>query len=160
MSSPELLRETLREVLYGPPTTFGLSRFEAGGSLFSEPDAGLLRVAHAFTPAQALAPAAPGRPSAAQIVLHICQHLEHVSAVLHDPYALRPDEPEAWAVTLTPDQWQGTLVRLARAGQGLYDALYRPLTPEMLRMAHGGIVHAASHAGALHFHLRNVQVGE
>lgn len=117
-------------------------------------------MAHAFTPAQALAPAAPGRPSAAQIVLHICQHLEHVSAVLHDPYALRPDEPEAWAVTLTPDQWQGTLVRLARAGQGLYDALYRPLTPEMLRMAHGGIVHAASHAGALHFHLRNVQVGE
>ena len=151
--TPELLREALREVLYGPSVTFG---FSAG--LFSDPETGLLRTAHAFTFPQAQQAAGPGRPAAAQVVVHLRQHLEHAAAQLSDPHALRPDEPDAWdAQRLTEASWRAELVALARAGQGLYDALFGALDAEALRVAHGAVLHAAYHTGALRFHLRNLQ---
>lgn len=150
--TPDLLRETLREVLYGPNLSFGL-----GTGLFSEKEAGLLRTAHAYTYMQASAPAAPGRPSPAQITVHLRQFLEHAAAELQDPLALRPDEPEAWDLQVTATLWRDELVRLSRAGQALYDALYLPLDTEQTRVAHAAIIHAAYHTGALRFHLGNLQ---
>ncbi|MFD1731218.1 hypothetical protein ACFSC4_09390 [Deinococcus malanensis] len=150
--TPDLLRETLREVLYGPNLSFGL-----GTGLFSEKEAGLLRTAHAFTYMQAAAPAAPHRPSPAQVVVHLRQYLEHAAAELQDPLALRPDEPEAWEMQVTPALWRDELVRLAWAGQALYEALYLPLNPEQTRVAHAAVIHAAYHTGALRFHLGNLK---
>lgn len=150
--TPDLLRETLREVLYGPNPSFGL-----GTGLFREKEAGLLRTVHGFSYAQAAAPAAPDRPSPAQVVVHLRQYLEHAAAELQDPLTLRPDEPEAWDMQVTATAWRDELVRLARAGQALYDALYLPLNAEQTRLAHAAILHAAYHTGALRFHLGNLQ---
>lgn len=153
--TPDLLRETLREVLYGPDLNFGL-----GTGLFSEKEAGLLRTAHALTFAQAVAPAAAGRPSAAQVVTHLRQHFEHTAALLRDAYALRPDEPDAWDHTpATEREWRGELVRLAQAGQALYEALFLPLDLQGQRTAYAAVLHAAYHTGALRFHLGNLQAG-
>ncbi|GGL76151.1 hypothetical protein GCM10010840_12800 [Deinococcus aerolatus] len=154
MSTPELLREMLREVLYGPdggPLAVGL---------FSVGEAGLLRTVHALTPAQASAPAAPGRPTPAQVTVHLRQSLDLAAAQLADPYALLPDEADAWSVRpATPQAWRLELVALARAGQNLYDALYLPLSPEGLRIAFGAVTHAAYHTGALRFHLASLTAG-
>lgn len=154
MSTPELLREMLREVLYGPdggPLAVGL---------FSVGEAGLLRTVHALTPAQANAPAAPGRPTPAQVTVHLRQSLDLAAAQLADPYALLPDEADAWSVhPATPQAWRLELVALARAGQNLYEALYLPLSPEGLRTAFGAVAHAAYHTGALRFHLGNLTAG-
>ena len=151
VSTPELLREGLREVLYGPdggPLAVGL---------FSVGEAGLLRTVHALTPAQANAPAAPGRPTPAQITVHLRQSLELAAAQLSDPYALLADDTEAWSVWITsPQAWRAELVALARAGQTLYEALYLPLSPDGLRLAFGAVAHAAYHTGALRFHLANL----
>lgn len=152
MSTPELLRETLKEVLYGPSISFGLST-----GLFSDAESGLLRAAHGFTHAQAVTPAAPGRPSPAQMVRHVRQQLAFTAAQLQDPHALLPDEDDAWtAPPPSSAAWREELVALAGAGQALYEALYLPLNAEQLRVAHGGILHAAYHTGALRFHLRNI----
>ncbi|MDV6376136.1 hypothetical protein [Deinococcus arenicola] len=155
MSTPEVLREMLREVLYGPdggPLAVGL---------FSVGEAGLLRTVHAFTQAQATAPAAPGRPTPAQITVHLRQSLDLAAAQLTDPYALLPDETDAWTVRFaSPQAWRTELVSLSRAGQNLYEALYLPLLPEGLRIAFGAVAHAAYHTGALRFHLANLAAAE
>ncbi|CAM4262938.1 hypothetical protein [Deinococcus marmoris] len=152
MSTPEVLREMLREVLYGPdggPLAVGL---------FSVGEAGLLRTAHALTFAQASAPAAPGRPTPAQITVHLRQSLELAAAQLSDPYALLPEEEGAWTVRFaSPQAWRLELVALARAGQTFYEALYLPLSPDGLRIAFGAVAHAAYHTGALRFHLANLR---
>ncbi|MFC4638143.1 hypothetical protein [Deinococcus hohokamensis] len=154
--TPDLLRETLKEVLYGPDLRFGL-----GTGLFSEKEAGLLRAAHALTYAQAVTPAAPGRPSAAGVVIHLRQHLDHAAALLRDPYALRADEPEAWEhAPPTEREWRGELVGLAQAGQALYEALFLPLDSQGLRTAYAAVLHAAYHTGALRFYLGNLQAGQ
>lgn len=154
MSTPELLRTMLREVLYGPdggPLAVGL---------FSVGEAGLLRTVHALTPAQADASAAPGRPTPAQLTVHLRQSLELAAAQLSDPYALLADEADAWSVRVTsPQAWRAELVALARAGQTLYEALYLPLSPEGLGTAFGAVTHAAYHTGALRFHLANLRAG-
>ncbi len=152
MSTPEVLREMLREVLYGPdggPLAVGL---------FSVGEAGLLRTVHAFTQAQATAPAAPGRPTPAQITVHLRQSLELAAAQLADPYALLPDEADAWTAHFaSPQAWRMELVALARAGQHFYEALYLPLSPDGLRIAFGAVTHAAYHTGVLRFHLANLR---
>ncbi|CAM3472451.1 DinB-like domain-containing protein [Deinococcus saxicola] len=152
MSTPELLREMLREVLYGPnggPLAVGL---------FSVGEAGLLRTVHALSFPQASAPVVPGRPTPAQITVHLRQSLELAAAQLADPYALLPDEEDAWTVHFTSSQaWRLELVALARAGQILYEALYLPLSSDGLRVAFGAVAHAAYHTGALRFHLVNLQ---
>ncbi len=153
MSTPELLREMLREVLYGPdggPLAVGL---------FSVGEAGLLRTVHALSFAQASAPAAPGRPTPAQITVHLRQSLELAAAQLADPYALPPVEADAWTVRFAgPQAWRMELGALARAGQHFYEALYLPLSPDGLRIAFGAVAHAAYHTGALRFHLANLTV--
>ncbi|GGO18343.1 hypothetical protein GCM10008949_01470 [Deinococcus humi] len=155
MSTPELLREGLREVLYGPdggPLAVGL---------FSVGEAGLLRTVHALDFAHVNTPAAPGRPTPAQITVHLRQSLDLAAAQLTDPYALLSDEADAWSVRpANPQAWRSELVSLARAGQGLYEALYLPLSPEGLRIAFGAIAHAAYHTGALRFHLANLTAGQ
>ncbi|MFC4426719.1 hypothetical protein [Deinococcus navajonensis] len=154
--TPDLLRETLREVLYGPDLKFGM-----GTGLFSEQEAGLLRAAHALTFVQARTPAGPGRPCASQVVIHLRQHLEHTAALLRDPYALRPDEPEAWDhAPGTEREWRGELVRLAQAGQALYEALFMPLDTQGQRTAYAALLHAAYHTGALRFHVANLQAAQ
>ncbi|GGM07494.1 hypothetical protein [Deinococcus aerophilus] len=151
---PELLRETLREVLYGP----GGGPLRSG--LFSEGEAGLLRTVHALTFVQATAPVAPGRPTPAQYTAHVRETLEFTALQLADPHALLPQGGDVW--TFHPahlQAWRAELVALARAGQSLYDALYLPLSPEGQRLALGGVTHAAYHTGALRFHLGNLQGG-
>lgn len=150
MSTPELLRETLREVLYGPESAYGL---------FSENGGGLLRTVHAFSFPQVVTPVAVGRPTPAQFTMHLRQSLEFTVAQTVDPHALPGDFAleQAWDFQpLNQQQWRAELVNLARAGQNLYEALYSPLNAEQLRLAHGGVTHAAYHTGALRFHLLNL----
>ncbi|PTA68276.1 hypothetical protein [Deinococcus arcticus] len=137
MAAAELLRDTLREVLYGPD---GLS------GLFSVPgQPGLLQAAHRLDFA-----AVQTHPALARRVLALRQHLELTAAQLADPCALLSDEadPRTW-VPATPAAWQGELMALAQAGQALYGALYLPLTGERLRTAHGAVVYAAREAAVL-----------
>lgn len=148
MPHPELLRDTLREVLYGPGGLRGL---------FSEPGQGLLHAAHAFTAAQARAlqpgqPPQPARPSVAARVMTLRQTLQLTAATLADPHALLgdPTDPRTW-VPADDAAWRAELVALAGAGQALYDALYRPLSAEGLREAHGAVVQAAREAAVLRF---------
>ncbi|MFN4250161.1 hypothetical protein [Deinococcus sp.] len=148
MPHPELLRDTLREVLYGPVGLRGL---------FSEPGQGLLHAAHAFTAAQARAPQPgqppqPARPSVAERVMTLRQTLQLTAATLADPHALLgdPTDPRTWAPA-DDAAWRAELVALAGAGQALYDALYRPLSAEGLREAHGAVVQAAREAAVLRF---------
>ncbi|MBX8466933.1 hypothetical protein [Deinococcus sp. RIT780] len=142
MPHPELLRDTLREVLYGPVGLRGL---------FSEPGQGLLHAAHAFTAAQARAPHS-GQPSVAARVMTLRQTLQLTAATLADPHALLgdPTDPRTWAPA-DDAAWRAELVALAGAGQALYDALYRPLSAEGLREAHGAVVQAAREAAVLRF---------
>lgn len=142
MPHPELLRDTLREVLYGPGGLRGL---------FSEPGQGLLHAAHAFTAAQARARPS-GQPSVAARVMTLRQTLQLTAATLADPHALLgdPTDPRTWAPA-DDAAWRAELVALAGAGQALYDALYRPLSAEGLREAHGAVVQAAREAAVLRF---------
>lgn len=150
MSSPELLRDTLREVLYGPD---GLS------GLFSRPGEGLLHTVHAFTYAQACTPR-PGRLRPAGQVMALRHTLELTAARLADPAALLTDEtePAQW-VPEGPAAWRAELVALARAGQALYDALYLPLGAPAYREAHGAVIHAAREAALLRATLLEMQAG-
>lgn len=151
MSSPDLLREVLRELLYGPDGLRGL---------FSERGAGLLHTLHAYTYRQAVTPTSPGRPTPAQTVMNLRHSLELGAAQLADPFALLTDTTDPWTwVPGTETAWRAELVNLARAGQGLYDALYLPLTAETSRVAYGTVMYAATQAGAVRFHLLNLQVG-
>jgi len=142
MAHPELLRDTLREVLYGPGGLRGL---------FSEPGQGLLHAAHAFTAAQARARPS-GLPSVAARVMTLRQTLQLTAATLADPHALLgdPTDPCTWAPA-DDAAWRVELVALAGAGQALYDALYHPLRDEALREAHGAVVQAAREAAVLRF---------
>ena len=142
MPHRELLRDTLREVLYGPGGLRGL---------FSEPGEGLLHAAHAFTAAQARAPHS-GQPSVAARVMTLRHALQLTAATLTDPHALLsdPTDPHTWAPA-DDAAWRAELVALAGAGQALYDALYRPLSAEGLRDAHGVVVQAAREAAVLRF---------
>lgn len=142
MPHPELLRDTLREVLYGPGGLRGL---------FSEPGQGLLHAAHAFTAAQARA-LHPSQPGVAERVMTLRQTLQLTAATLADPHALLgdPTDPRTW-VPADDAAWRAELVALAGAGQALYDALYRPLSAEGLREAHGAVVQAAREAAVLRF---------
>ncbi|WP_291430430.1 hypothetical protein [Deinococcus sp.] len=141
MPHRELLRDTLREVLYGPGGLRGL---------FSGPGEGLLHAAHAFTAAQARAPHS-GQPSVAARVMILRHALQLTADTLTDPHALLgdPTDPSTWV----PDDaaWRAELVALAGAGQALYDALYRPLNAAALREAHGVVVQAAREAAVLRF---------
>ncbi|GHF63018.1 hypothetical protein HNQ07_004466 [Deinococcus metalli] len=140
MALPELLRDALREVLYGPDGLRGL---------FSGPGDGLLHTVHAFTLAQART-APPGLPVPARQVLALRHTLELTVARLSDPAALLtdPTEPAGWTPA-DAGAWRAELMQLARAGQALYDALYSPLTPEGQREAAGAVLHAAREAAAL-----------
>lgn len=142
MAHPELLRDTLREVLYGPGGLRGL---------FSEPGQGLLHAAHAFTAAQARVRPS-GLPSVAARVMTLRQTLQLTAATLADPHALLgdPTDPHTWAPA-DDAAWRAELVALAGAGQALYDALYHPLRDEALREAHGAVVQAAREAAVLRF---------
>ncbi|WP_221090772.1 hypothetical protein [Deinococcus aquaedulcis] len=133
----DLLRDTLREVLYGPDGFSGL--FSAPGEL------GLMRAVHVLDFA-----AVQAQPTLARRVLALRQHLEWTAAHLADPFALLQDEadPQTWAPA-DPAAWRAELVALARAGQALYDALYLPLKGEGLREAHGAVVRAAREAAVL-----------
>ncbi|MBZ9713984.1 hypothetical protein [Deinococcus multiflagellatus] len=133
----DLLRDTLREVLYGPDGFSGL--FSAPGEL------GLLRTVHALDLA-----AVQAQPALARRVLALRQHLELAAAHLADPYALLQDDadPQTW-FPADPAAWRAELVALARAGQALYDALYLPLKGEALRDAHGAVLRAAREAAVL-----------
>lgn len=150
MPHPELLRDTLREVLYGPGGLRGL---------FSEPGQGLLHAAHAFTASQARAPHS-GQPSVAARVMTLRQTLQLTAATLADPHALLgdPTDPRNW-VPADDAAWRAELVALAGAGQALYDALYRPLSAEGLREAHGAVVQAAREAAVLRFVRDTLPVG-
>ena len=151
MSSPDLLREALRELLYGPDGLHGL---------FSERGSGLLHTLHVFSYRQAITPSALGRATPAQTVMHLRHALELGAAQLADPFALLTDTTDPWTwVPAGETAWRAELVNLARAGQALYDALYIPLTGETSRIAYGAVIHAATQAGALRFHLLNLQVG-
>lgn len=132
----DLLRETLREVLYGPD---GLS------GLFSAPGDGLLRAAHALTLDDLRA--APGLAGRVMALRHA---LELTALRLSDPYALLsdPTDPQGWQPP-GAQAWRDELVNLARAGQALYDALFLPLTPAAQREAHGAVLHAAREAALL-----------
>ncbi|PNY82081.1 hypothetical protein [Deinococcus koreensis] len=151
MSSPELLREALRELLYGPEGLRGL---------YSEAGAGLLATVHAYTYAQAAQPPAPGRPTPAQLTLQLQQALELGAARLADPHALLSDprDPEQWRPEHEGD-WRAELVALARAGEAFYGALYLPLDAGGWREAQGTLLQAVTLAGALRFHLLNLRAG-
>ncbi|GGL10716.1 hypothetical protein [Deinococcus radiotolerans] len=132
----DLLRETLREVLYGPDALSGL---------FSAPGDGLLRAVHALTPEDLrAAPALAGR------ILALRHSLEITALRLSDPHALLsdPTDPQVWRPA-SAQAWRDELVNLARAGQALYDALYRPLSPAAQREAHGAVMHAAREAALI-----------
>ncbi|MVN89042.1 hypothetical protein GO986_20080 [Deinococcus sp. HMF7620] len=137
MAAPDLLRDTLREVLYGPDGLTGL--FSAPG------ERGLLHTVHTLTFG-----AVQARPALARRVLALRHHLELTAARLSDPHALLEDQndPATWTPT-DAAAWRAELVALARAGQALYDALYLPLPPEALREAHGAVVLAAREAAVL-----------
>lgn len=151
MTGPELLREALRELLYGPDGLHGL---------FSGRGAGLLHTLHAYSYAQAVAPPAAGRPTPAQTVMHLRHTLELAAAQLADPFALLSDTTDPWTwVPAGETAWRTELVALAQAGQTLYDALYLPLTPDTHRTASGALIHLANQVGALRFHLLNLQAG-
>ncbi len=147
MSSRELLRETLKELLYGPSASYGL---------FSETGTGLLKTVHSFSYVQAIAPAAVGRPSPAQLTLHIHQQLDFVAEQLQDPFALLPDVDPWLYQPASAMTWREELVALAKSGQALNDALYLPLNTEQWQVAHAGIIHMAYHTGALRFHWLNL----
>ena len=146
---PELLRDSLREVLYGPDGLTGL--FSARGE-------GLLHTLHAFTVQQARTPPAPGLAAPAQVALHLRHTLELTAAHLSDPHALLTDETDPWTWNPAGESaWRAELVKLAQAGQVLYDALYLPLNPEARREAHGAVVFAATRAAVLRAHLLILQ---
>ncbi len=132
----DLLRETLREVLYGPD---GLS------GLFSAPGDGLLRAAHALTLDDLRA--APGLAGRVMALRHA---LELTALRLADPHALLsdPTDPQGWQPT-SAQAWRDELVNLACAGQALYDALFLPLSAAAQREAHGAVLHAAREAALL-----------
>ncbi|WP_309571062.1 DinB family protein [Deinococcus sp.] len=137
----ELLRESLREVLYGPDGLTGL--FSARGE-------GLLHTLHAYTAHQARTPPAPGRPTPAQLTMHLRHTLELTAAHLSDPSALLTDETDPWTWAPPGEHaWRVELMNVAQAGQALYGALYLPLSPEVRREAHGAVVFAATQAAVL-----------
>lgn len=141
MPRPDLLREAVRELLYGPPVLRGLYLERAEG--------GVLGAVHALDAAGARAVAAGGR-SAAALSLELAQTLDLGAARLADPHALLSDErdPATWTPR-TDAEWRAHLVALARAGEGFYEALYRPLDADAEREALGTLLRAVWLTSAL-----------
>ena len=140
----------LHELSHGPNTTS-----EAG--LFSEPRSGLLPLLSGLSAAQASEPVAAGRPSPAAFVGHLAQLLRFSAASLCGSVEF-PDFAAPWRVQrVTPEEWTQLQLDLGSAFSSLRAVVVRGrLDEDGLNAALTALTHAATHTGALRFHVANL----
>ena len=140
----------LHELSHGPDTGS-----EAG--LFSEPNSGLLTLLKTLSAAQASEPVAAGRPSPAAFVGHLAQLLRFSAASLCGAPAF-PDFAAPWRVQqVTPEEWRQLQLDLGSAFASLRAVVVRGrLEADGLNALLTALTHAATHTGALRFHVANL----
>ncbi|ULH14947.1 hypothetical protein MF271_13340 [Deinococcus sp. KNUC1210] len=140
----------LHELSHGPATGT-----ETG--LFSEPNTGLLTLLGTLSAAQASEPVAAGRPCPAAFVGHLAQLLRFSAASLCGTPEF-PDFAAPWQVRhVSPDEWQQLQRELGGAFAALRAVVVRGrLDEDRLNEALTALTHAATHTGALRFHIANV----
>ncbi|GGR04830.1 hypothetical protein [Deinococcus ruber] len=141
----------LHELSHGPATGT-----EAG--LFSEPNSGLLTLLGTLSAEQASEPVSAGRPCPAAFVGHLAQLLRFSAASLCSTPEF-PDFAAPWQVQqVTPDEWQQLQRELGSAFASLRAVVVRGrLDEDRLNDVLTALTHAATHTGALRFHVANLQ---